>query len=157
MTGLLGAVGATLYAPPPPWFVWNVSRSAPVGLYTVEGRRDLAVGDMVAARMPQAWRALAGARRYLPINVPLIKRIAAGPGDHVCAVEADILVNGEWVGSRLERDGAGQSMPWWSGCRRLRESEYFLLMRHAASFDGRYFGPTASDDIIGRVHLLWAR
>ncbi len=112
---------------------------------------------MVAARVPRARRALVGARRYLPVNVPLIKRIAAGPGDHVCAVNADIMVNGERVASRLERDGAGRSMPWWSGCATLGEGEHFLLMEHATSFDGRYFGPTARDDIVGRVYLLWAR
>lgn len=154
---VIGAVAATLIAPPRPRFIWNVSHSAPVGLYVVGGQNALAVGDMVAARVPRDWRMLAAMRRYVPANVPLIKRIAARPGDHVCAKARDILVNGEPVAARRARDGAGRAMPRWTGCTILGEGSYLLLMKDPASFDGRYFGPTDAHDIVGEVRLLWAR
>lgn len=151
------AVMLTLLAPPRPLLIWNISSSAPIGLYTVSGGRSPVRGDMVAARLAPPWRALGSARRYIPANVPLIKRVAAAAGDRACATGADIAVNGATVARRLEIDGAGRPMPHWSGCMVLRRGEYLLLMPGPASFDGRYFGPTAERDIVGKVHLLWAR
>jgi type IV secretory pathway protease TraF len=49
-------------------------------------------------------------------------------------------------------------MPWWRGCRTLRDGEYLLLIPGvAASFDGRYFGTTQARDIVGTARLLWPR
>lgn len=151
------AVLLTLLAPPRPLLIWNISSSAPIGLYTVGGGRPPVRGDLVAARLAPPWRALGSARRYIPANVPLIKRVAAGAGDRACTTGADIAVNGATVARRLQIDGAGRPMPHWSGCVVLRPGEYLLLMPGPASFDGRYFGPTAESDIVGKVHLLWAR
>lgn len=151
------AVAATIIAPPRPLLVWNASASAPIGLYRVGGT-DFAIGDMVIAWPPEPARQFAARRRYLPANVPLVKRVAAEPGDAVCALGQDILVNGRRVAERLVRDGAGRPMPWWSGCITLRRGAMFLLMaQSSASFDGRYFGPTDRNEIVGRATLLWAR
>src|SRR3546814_12708104 len=79
----VAAVILTLIAPPRPLLIWNVSRSAPIGLYVVGSDQPPAPGDMVAARLAPPWRAFASARRYLPANVPLIKRIAAAAGDQI--------------------------------------------------------------------------
>ena len=128
-----------------------------MGLYTVGGAAPLARGDLVAARLEPRWRAFGSTRRYIPANVPLIKRVAATSGDRVCAVGTDIAVNGLRAARRLDIDGAGRSMPHWSGCIVLGRGEYLLLMPGPASFDGRYFGPTAESAIVGKVHLLWAR
>jgi conjugative transfer signal peptidase TraF len=149
------AVGATVIAPPAPRLVWNVSASAPRGLYLVGSPNRAGVGDMVIARVPAPWRRLAAVRRYLPANVPLVKRVAARPGDRICASGKRILVNGRPVAARLAADGHGRPMPWWRGCIRLGEDALFLLMDDPASFDGRYFGPTLRGDIVGSARLLW--
>ena len=155
--GLAAALTATIALPPRPFLVWNASASAPVGLYRVGGL-DLAAGDMVIAWPPAHARDFAARRHYLPANVPLVKRIAAEPGDTVCALGAQIFVNGRWVAQRLIRDGAGRPMPWWTGCVTLRNGAMFLLMADSpASFDGRYFGLTGRGEIVGRATLLWAR
>ena len=151
------AVLLTLLAPPRPLLIWNISSSAPLGLSPGGGGRPPVRGDLVAARLAPPWRALGSARRYIPANVPLIKRVAAAAGDRACATGADIAVNGANIARRLLIDGAGRPMPHWSGCVVLRRGEYLLLMPGPASFDGRYFGPTAESDIVGKVHLLWAR
>ena len=113
---------------------------------------------MVIAWVPQPARQLAAERHYIPANVPLVKRVAAVPGDSVCALGQEIFVRGRWVAERRVGDGMGRPMPWWSGCVLLRDGDYFLLMSDApASFDGRYFGITHRGDIVGQARLLWRR
>ena len=154
--GLIATLGATSVMPPRPRLVWNASASAPIGLYAVGGGAGLARGDMVSARLPGELRMFAARRHYLPANVPLVKRVAAVPGDKVCAVGKRIFVNGLLFASRLARDGAGRVMPRWAGCVVLGEGRYFLLMAESgASFDGRYFGVSAASDIVGKARLLW--
>jgi type IV secretory pathway protease TraF len=48
-------------------------------------------------------------------------------------------------------------MPWWEGCRKIGQGELFLLMDSSLSFDGRYFGISRMEDLVGRAKLLWAR
>lgn len=156
--GLLAlGLGGTIALPPRPLLVWNASASVPVGLYAVDGATGVDVGDMVIARMPREFRALAARRRYLPLAVPLVKRVTAVSGDRVCAFGHRILINGTLVASRRRVDGRGRPMPWWQGCTLLRGGAVLLLMDSPSSFDGRYFGPTLEGDIVGRAHLLWAR
>lgn len=156
--GLAGALVSTLLVAPRPWLVWNASASAPVGLYAVGGTAPLVHGDMVIARLPVEFRLFAARRHYLPVNVPLVKRVAARAGDEVCAAGARVMVNGRLVARRLDRDGSGRPMPWWSGCAELGTGEVFLLMTDSrASFDGRYFGVSEAGDIVGKARLIWRR
>ncbi|WP_313434689.1 S26 family signal peptidase [Novosphingobium sp.] len=151
-------VGLTPAFPLGPRLVWNASPSAPLGLYLVEPEGDFGPGETVIARLPGPWRAFAADRRYLPQRVPLVKRIAAGPGQEICALGPRLFVNGKPLVRRLKRDGSGRLLPWWEGCRQLRGGEYFLLMaENRKSFDGRYFGVTRASDIIGPARLIWAR
>lgn len=156
--GILAAmVGATTVLPPDPWLIWNVSASAPIGLYKVSVPHNIKASDMVIARLPTRWRALAAERRYVPANVPLVKRVAAASGDSICASDWAIFINGQQAATRSLMDARERSMPWWEGCTVLRDGAVLLLMDDQASFDGRYFGPTGRGDIIGRAKLLWAR
>lgn len=149
------ALSLTIAAPPSPRFVWNASASAPIGLYGVVPGADIARDDMVIARMPDRLRGLASARRYLPANVPLVKRVAAIAGDEICALGPEIFRNGTRIAVRKTVDAGRRAMPWWEGCRVLRGRDVFLLMDAADSFDGRYFGITRGDHVLGRAHRLW--
>lgn len=155
----LGAalLGATIVAPPAPRLVWNASASAPIGLYRVTPGATLARGNMVVAWPPPRASALAASRHYLPANVPLVKRVTAVAGDEICAIGTSIYRDGRWIAVRRRADGRGRAMPWWTGCRILRGREVFLLMDAPDSFDGRYFGTTAPDFVVGKATLLWAR
>ena len=154
----IGALGTTIAVPPGPRLVWNASASAPVGLYRVMPNAPLATGDMVVAWLPAEARALAASRRYLPANVPAVKRVAAGPGVRVCALGETVFVGGRPVTRRLATDRIGRRLPWWEGCHVLGSGERFLLMSEsAASFDGRYFGVSRASDIVGKASLLWPR
>lgn len=151
------ALGLTIVWPPMPRLVWNASASAPIGLYRVYPGAPARAGDMVVARLPTRYRALAAERHYLPANVPLVKRVAAVAGSQVCAEGRTILVDGRRIAVRQSSDPHGRSLPWWEGCVRLRGRELFLLMDAPDSFDGRYVGITEDADVVGRAVLLWRR
>ena len=158
-TVLIGiALIASTHHPFAPKFIWNASASVPVGLYRVETQVTIVRGDLVLAWLPDQARRLADERHYLPANVPLVKRIAAMPGDTVCSVGEDISINGTVVAKRLAMDGQGRPMPSWNGCRMLGSNEVFLLMASVPdSFDGRYFGSIGADRIVGRLVPVWTR
>lgn len=155
--GLALALGATIALDPSPRLVWNPSESAPRGLYSVRPHAPLRRGDFVLAWAPPHARDLAARRGYLPRNVPLIKRVSALEGDRVCAQGSMILVNGKPVAERRATDRAGRPLPAWHGCARLRRGMLLLLMPHADSFDGRYFGPSELGSVVGRAEPLWVR
>lgn len=136
-------------------FIWNASASAPIGLYRVTHHRALSRGDLVLAVPSPLLAAFAARRSYLPLGVPLVKRIAAVAGDTVCARGNAIFINGRFAAARLAADNQGRLLPVWSGCRTLRSSEVFLLMTDVPnSFDGRYFGPTEVSQIAGTLSPL---
>ena len=151
-------IASTLLWSPRPVLLWNASPSSPIGLYAVLSPDPLHTGDMAIAWAPEDARRLAAARRYLPANVPLVKRIAAIAGDRICATRRTIFVNRRPAALRRLRDPFGRPMPWWSGCHLLRPAEFLLLSPGVSdAFDGRYFGVTGSSEIVGKARLLWPR
>lgn len=154
---LIPALVWTVASPPRPRLLWNASASAPIGLWRVVPDVAVGRGDMVVARLGQPWRGLAARRHYLPANVPLLKRVAAVPGDRVCAFGPWVFVEGRVVAVRRHADRRGRPLPWWHGCMRLRAGAMLLLMDDPASFDGRYFGPLERDAIVAKAVPLWLR
>jgi conjugative transfer signal peptidase TraF len=157
ITGAGSALFAmTVAFPPTPRLVWNASASAPIGLYAVSPGAPIDPGDMVIARVPDSWRIIAAQRRDIPANVPLVKQVAAVAGDEVCGLGPVIFVNGVELLQRRAADAKGRPLPWWNGCIRLRGRQLFLAMpNNSASFDGRYFGVTEGDHVVGKARLLW--
>ena len=153
--GALAALLAPAILKPAPRLVWNASASAPVGLWRITPGAAPAVGDYVAATPPPAARRLAALRGYLPLNVPLIKAVAATQGDSVCAEGSRILVNGRLVAVRRQRDRRGRPLPWWRGCQRLSAGAVVLLSPSPDGFDSRYFGPVSRAAVIGKAIPLW--
>lgn len=162
VAGLVGAASFALVlagvAVPAPRLVWNASSSAPIGLYRVHPGASVGVGDMVVAQLPGAMRLLAAGRHYLPLGVPLVKRVVATGVARICADRGLVTVDGRPVARRRARDRAGRALPAWHGCRTLARGEVFLLMANVPdSFDGRYFGATAAGDVVGKAVPLWVR
>lgn len=148
----------SLHRSPSPLFVWNASPSSPVGLYWVAAPKLPRVGDLVIAWPPNSVRRIAAARSYLPLRVPLVKRVAAVAGDRVCARNKTIYINARAAAVRRLHDPSGRPLPWWSSCARLDRGETFLLSQAGPlAFDGRYFGVTQHSDLIGKARLLWSR
>lgn len=137
----------------PKKLAYNVSASAPIGLYWID-QKPISRGDHVYVRVPERVRNLAIEREYLPPDVPLVKRVVGLTGDQICRQNDEISVNGTAVAIAKHRDAQGREMPSWHGCHILTVRTVFLLQDHPQSFDGRYFGPVNRRLIIGRATRL---
>jgi conjugative transfer signal peptidase TraF len=145
---------ASILAPPDRRLVFNTTASAPLGVYWIS-RSPPAIGDLALVSPPPGVADWLAQRGYLPSNVPLIKRLAAVGGQHVCARANTILIGGQPVARVLDRDRQGRPLPVWRGCRRLLADEVLLLNDGPFSLDGRYFGPLRRSSMHGRAHALW--
>ncbi|MFQ6552735.1 S26 family signal peptidase [Aestuariibius insulae] len=158
---VLGAAAIALVALPaalqlPTRLVWNASPSVPVGLYAVHPLDAPALGDLALVDPPDDIDALLSERGYLAAGLPILKRVAALPGQHVCRDGLVIRIDGETVAKARSTDSLDRPMPAWSGCRLLGPNEVFLLNADAPdSFDGRYVGPLPRATLSGRAVPLW--
>ena len=137
-----------------PRVLYNASDSVPRGWYRVTPADQLTEGELVAVRLPVAAAELAASRGYLPMGVPLIKRVAAIHGQFVCVLAEAVYVDGVRVATLRGRDRTGRVLHAWLGCRALDGGELFLLGDHEASFDSRYVGPLRTSYVIGRAVAL---
>ncbi|MGH0223164.1 S26 family signal peptidase [Sinorhizobium meliloti] len=150
---LLGVLSVASFTPK---LIWNASASTPVGLYAIEPERSPDVADLVAVRAPEPRASFLAEGGYLPRGVPLLKRVAALPGQRVCRTGVAITVDTVPMGEALERDRRGRPLPIWQGCRVVVEGELFLMNWQVRdSLDGRYFGPLPASAVIGRAIPLY--
>ena len=137
-------------------YIWNASNSVPIGLYRVEATTRLAVTELVAVQPPDLLAAFLDLNGYLPIGVPMLKRVLALPGQTVCRNGSQIAVDGVDVGEARERDGRNRPLPVWHGCRVIADGDVFVMnWQSADSLDSRYFGPLPASAVIGRVVPVW--
>jgi conjugative transfer signal peptidase TraF len=125
----------------------NETPSLPRGIYLRTSAAQTPAGAIVAIAQP------AEARSYLaglgvPAEMWILKRVAAGGGDAVCAGEEVLSAPGRRV-QVLRRDRQGRPLPIWQDCRVLGADELFLLGDTQASFDSRYFGPVRAAAVQG--------
>ena len=148
---LLSTVGGAT-----PLFIWNASTSVPTGLYRVQPATRLTVTELVAVQPPDPLAEFLDLNGYLPIRVPMLKRVLALPGQTVCRNGLTIAVDGIEVGDAHERDGRGRPLPAWHGCRVIAGGYVFVMnWQSADSLDGRYFGPLPASAIVGRAVPVW--
>jgi conjugative transfer signal peptidase TraF len=139
-----------------PKLIWNASASTPIGLYTIERDQPPRVTDLVALRAPEPLASFMVDRGYIGRGVPLLKRIAALPGQRVCRHGRTITVDAVTMADALDRDRAGRPLPVWQGCRTIAVGELFLMNWQVRdSLDGRYFGPLPATTVLGRAIPLY--
>jgi conjugative transfer signal peptidase TraF len=149
-------VALTAAINPSPMLLWNASGSVPIGLYAVRPTGRLSVAELVVARPPEPLASFMDRRAYLPLGVPLLKRVVALPGQRICRTHRTITVDSAVMGVALDRDRRGRGLPAWAGCRVIRPREVFLMnVGSGDSLDGRYFGPLPASAIIGCAVPLW--
>lgn len=134
--------------------ILNTTASAPLGFYWLGGGEP-GPGDLALVRPPIGLARWMASRGYLPLNVPLIKRIAAVEGQAVCVEGDAVQVDGRTVGAVLRHDRLGRRLTASTVCRRLLADEVFLLNDEVRSLDGRYFGPLQRQTIAGRLTPVW--
>ncbi|MBF2712749.1 conjugative transfer signal peptidase TraF [Agrobacterium vitis] len=138
-------------------FRLNLTPSEPLGLWRIEAlHRPVEIGDLVFVCLPvTAIFEEARQRGYLRRGLcsggfaPLIKTVAALPGQHV-AIGANVAVDGRILPSSLLRqsDGEGRPItPFGSGI--VPPKNLFLHSSFASSYDSRYFGPVPDTGLLG--------
>jgi len=158
---ILAALGATALllstiGGAPPRYIWNASNSVPIGLYRLQPAAKLAVAELVAVQPPEPLASFLDLNGYLPIGVPMLKRVLALPGQTVCREAFTVVVDGIEVGEARERDSGGRPLPVWQGCRVIGEDELFVMnWQTADSLDSRYFGPIPASSVIGQAVPVW--
>ena len=156
--GVSAVLGLSALAPPPPRLVWNASESVPIGLYAITAAKRLELTQLVLVAPPEPLATFLDEGRYVPRGVPLLKRIAALPGQTVCRTGVEVTVDGVTQATARVLDRRGRPLPVWAGCWTLMDGEVFLLNWDApASLDGRYFGPLPRSTVVGRATPVWTR
>jgi conjugative transfer signal peptidase TraF len=141
-----------------PAYIWNASKSVPIGLYQLQPAGRLTVTELVAVRPPEPLATFLDLNGYLPIGVPLLKRVLALPGQTVCRKGLAISVDTIDVGEAQTRDSRGRPLPVWQGCRVVGADELFLMnWQSEDSLDGRYFGFVPQSSVIGKALPVWTR
>jgi conjugative transfer signal peptidase TraF len=148
---LLSTIGGA-----PPRYIWNASNSVPIGLYRLQPVSTVAVTELVAVQPPDLLAAYLDLNGYLPLGVPMLKRVLALPGQTVCRNGLTIAVDGVDVGQARKHDGRGRSLPTWHGCRVIADGDVFVMnWQSSDSLDSRYFGPIPASAVIGTAVPLW--
>jgi conjugative transfer signal peptidase TraF len=149
-------IGIAAFVPIPVRLVWNASASVPLGLYKVGSPHDLHDGDLVAVIPPKPLADFMAARGYLGRNVPLMKHVAALPGQMVCRHGNAITIDRTLRAVALDRDRIGRRLPVWQGCHRIDVGSIFLMNSAVPdSLDGRYFGPIPTRAVIGKAAPIY--
>ncbi|QTG17374.1 conjugative transfer signal peptidase TraF (plasmid) [Agrobacterium tumefaciens] len=138
-------------------FRLNLTPSEPLGLWRIVAlQRPVEAGDLVFICPPATASFEAAQRRgYVRRGLcpsgfaPLIKTVAALPGQHV-EIGANVTVDGRPLASSIVRasDGEGRPItPFKTGIVPLRN--LFLHSSFASSYDSRYFGPVPDTGLLG--------
>ncbi|MDI4231711.1 S26 family signal peptidase [Bradyrhizobium sp. Arg237L] len=154
--GAAAALVATVALEPLPLYIWNVSASVPIGLYRLRPTESFHVTELVAVQPPEPLATFLDLNGYLPVGVPMLKRILALPGQTVCRSGLTISVDDIAMGEARDRDGRGRPLPKWQGCRVVGDGELFVMnWQSDDSLDGRYFGFLPASAVIGRALPVW--
>ncbi|MFG8723587.1 S26 family signal peptidase [Pseudomonas aeruginosa] len=154
-TGLAALAWAS-FGQPAVHIVYNPSDSVAVGWYRILPPQAFAVGSIVLVRPPARAAALAAQRGYLPLGVPLLKRVGAVAPQHVCIEGYVVRIDGAPVAAVMRADWSGRPLSAWRLCRQLADGELFLLSAtNPSSFDSRYFGPIPASAVLGTAKPLY--
>jgi conjugative transfer signal peptidase TraF len=135
----------------------NLTASEPLGLWRIEQMdRAATIGDLVFVCPPQtplfaeARRRLYLARGLCPGGVaPLIKMVAALPGQHV-EIDRRVEIDGRPLplSTVRQKDGAGRLLePYPGGV--VAAGMLYLHSPFKSSYDSRYFGPVPANGMLG--------
>ena len=145
----------------------NTTASMPRGIWAVTAPAGAVHrGDVVTLCLPDTPRMRLGHERgYIGAGScpdgmePLVKPVAAVPGDTVTVKPGGCSVNGDRVPNTAQFaiDGAGrplQGIP--PGTYDVEPGQVWVLSGHSPmSWDSRYFGPVPKAAVLGRARPMW--
>ena len=137
----------------------NLTPSEPVGIYhVVPGGAQR--GVLVWLKQPEG-PATSVLHRYIPANIPLIKRVGAIRGDIVQVGTLGVSIDGTlWPDSApLHRDIEGRILqPYPFGTYRVPSGQLWVMSEHPRGIDSRYFGPVVETNVISQLVpvIIWS-
>lgn len=141
----------------------NLAPSSPVGLYVLLPFGSLSRGAFVVLCPPARLADFGLARGYLRAgfcpggSMPMLKTVAALPGDEVTTAPLGLRVNGRLLPQSKPRrlDSRGrplEALPL--ACYSVLPDTLFVVGLHDESWDSRYFGPLPATCLRGVVAPL---
>ncbi len=94
-------------------------------------------------------------RDYLPLHIPLLKRLSGKEKDWICQIDSRLIISGVLKACVRKEDRFGRILPVWRGCLRLAKHQIFVIGDHLASFDSRVLGPLHRDSIPSVARPFW--
>jgi conjugative transfer signal peptidase TraF len=138
-----------------PTLVLNLTGSIPRGLYAVQPPKALRRGMLVMFPLPARVKEELGSRPWLLCSRPLIKPVAALPGDLYCIRTGKIFLQRLRPLPVFRSDLQGLPLPRRRGCKRVKPGNFLPLSGYSArSFDGRYFGQVPASVIVGEAKAV---
>ncbi|MFD2431743.1 S26 family signal peptidase [Sphingobium scionense] len=117
-----------MWIDPPPRLIWNASPSVPIGFYRVRVGDPVSRGELAVVLPPPDIARFLAEGGYLPLGLPLLKRVAALPEQTVCRTGDTISIDGDVVAVAQTTDRLGRALPVWTGCRTLAADQLFSSM-----------------------------
>jgi conjugative transfer signal peptidase TraF len=146
--------------------VMNITPSMPIGFYhTSPLGASVDRGEIVQACPPLSIVRFALDRGYIPKGscstgaAPMLKIVVAAAGDRVDVSRDGVRINGALLPNsrRSLTDGRKRPLPAIAeGTYRLGPHEIWLWTPYPGSWDSRYYGPLALDDLVARAQLVLA-
>lgn len=140
-------------------FYLNWTPSVPVGLYKLSPLQgQLRRGDLILMTVPGTFKRYIYGRKWLPAGWPLLKNVAALPGENFCTRGPYFTIEGKYVAKVYPMDNEGLPLPRKEGCWIVRPGHFLPMATHIPnSFDGRYMGDISEDHIIAKATPLLTR
>ena len=164
---MTGCLGLAYWASNAQGYRINPTPSLPQGIWQqIPLSQPLQRGQIVFVCLPpSALSRQAKDRGYLYYGncpggyAPLLKPVAAVPGDIVTMSNQGIRVNGQWLPNSVPSQGDSQQRPLTavpSGRYVVKPGTVWLISTYyAQSFDSRYFGPVPIHQIQGTAKPVW--
>ena len=146
----------------------NTTDSAPAGLYFILPQALTAnlpkPDSWVAVCLPESLARFSRRRGYLPLGscpsgvAPVLKHVAGHPGDCIDLFPTGVWVNGHRIPATTPRthDSNGRPLPRPPyGRFRVGRDELWLVSPLPRSWDSRYFGPVATEGLLGVAVPVW--
>ena len=139
----------------------NITPSIKTGFY-IKATGEIHRGDFVALCMPEPNKSVALSRGYIMTGeackgtIPFLKQVLAVPGDDVKLTMDYMQVNGQrYFIKTMKKDHLGRFLVAYPRGGYKNTQGYWLIGTNSQnSWDSRYWGPVAKEQLLYRLHPL---
>ena len=135
---------------------YQFSQSMPEGLYVYHPIHAHLHHDETVLFVPPTWaEAYLLEHGWLHPSMYMMKQLMGVPGDRFCVRDHAVYINQHRIAPVLDNYAPGKPLPHLHYCQTLPKDQYVLMSTHIErSFDARYFGPVARQNIVDQAQPL---